>query len=189
MTATLAADLPRRRFTVDEVLRMLQDGILHDDEPVELLDGELVVVSPQGPAHAALLADLAQRLGEVYVGSGHVRPQLPLDLRPYNLPEPDLTVVAGSARDYIDHHPAAPDVWLVVEIARTSHDLDRKKASIYGAAGIPIYWLIDLSLSQVEVFSAPTSQAGYSQRLTVRSDGLVELPRSSVRWPVTTIVD
>src|SRR5437868_3260205 len=146
MTAVgFTADLPRRRFTVDEVHRMLEDGILHEDEPVELLDGELVVVSPQGPAHASLLAGLNPRLAQAYAGPAHVRAHLPLDLRPYNLPEPDLAVISGDPQDYRDHHPRAGEVWLVVEIARTSQELDRKKAIIYAAAGIPVYWLIDLA--------------------------------------------
>jgi Uma2 family endonuclease len=70
-------------------------------------------------------------------------------------------------------------VWLVVEMARTSQQLDRKKAAIHGAAGIPVYWLIDLGKAQVELFSDPTA-AGYAQQTALRSGESIALPRSTV---------
>ena len=145
----LGADVQRRRFTVDEVNRMVEEGILGEDEPVELLEGELVIVSPQDPRHAACLVTLTERLAEAYRGVAHVRPQVPLDARPHSLPEPDLAVVKGRPGDYSDRHPSGGDALLVIEIARTSRPIDRRKAGIYAGAGVPVYWLVDLAARQV----------------------------------------
>src|SRR6266545_6472926 len=100
----------RRRFTAEEVLHMVEAGILDPDERIELLEGELVVVTPQGPGHSSRLMALDQLLAEAYRGIGSVRVQLPLDASPHALPEPDIAVVRGSAVDYADRHPGGPDV-------------------------------------------------------------------------------
>jgi Uma2 family endonuclease len=189
MSAGTVSTLPRRRFTVDEVSRMVQDGILHEDERLELLDGDLVLVSPQGPRHAAQVAELLARLAAAYSGKAHVRPQLPLDLRPYNLPEPDVAVVPGAPRDYRDRHPSGRDAWLVVEIAQTSHDVDRRKAAIYAAGGVEAYWLLDLPQQRLEVHSQPADVGGYRQHVVLAAGEEVELPRLGVRWMVAGLVD
>jgi Uma2 family endonuclease len=166
---------------------MVDGGILREDEPLELIDGELVVVSPQGPAHAARVAYLTHRLQDVYRQRAHVRAQLPVDLRPHNLPEPDLAIVAGDPRAYRQRHPGQLDVWLAVEVARTSQALDRRKIAIYGAAGIPVYWLIDLENGRIEVFSDPVG-GGYASQEVLRTGDSLELPRSTERWPVSDLL-
>ena len=167
---------------------MVQDGILHEDEPLELLEGDLVLVSPQGPLRAAHLTELHGRLTAAYHALGHVRNQLPLDLRPYNLPEPDLAVVRGSARDYRERHPNGKDAWLVVEIAQTSQDLDRRKAIIYAAAGVACYWLIDLPEGRLEMYSDAADVGGYRRTLVLDRGEEVELPGLGLRWSVGELV-
>src|SRR5262249_53193341 len=133
-----------RRFAADEVLRMVEAGILREDEPIELVEGELVVVPPQGPTHSAVVADLDARLHEVYTGAYHVRAQLPVAGTDDSLPEPDFAIVRGAPRDYVERHPTGADTILVIEVARTSQAFDRRKASTYARAGVPVYWLIDI---------------------------------------------
>ncbi len=185
---SLVADLPRRRFTVDEVYRMVEDGILDEDERVELLDGELVVVSPQGPPHGASVAELTRRLIHAYGRACHVRVQMPLYATPYNLPEPDLAVVIGRPRDYRDRHPGGSDVRLVVEAARTSLALDRRKTAVYAAAGVPVCWLIDLRAKTLEVFTKPTAAGHYERRQTLTVGQTIELPGLAKRWSVAALV-
>jgi len=183
----LPRDLPRRLFTVDEVMQMVEQGILDEDEHVELLEGELVVVTPQGPRHGATVAHLQERLGEAYRGTGHVRAQLPFVAGPHSLPEPDLAVVSGRPLDYRHRHPAASDAHMVVEVAHTSHGLDRRKARIYAAAGAPVYWVVDLERRQVEVFTAPTPD-GYHRHEVLSADRELELPGLGLHWPVADVV-
>jgi Uma2 family endonuclease len=187
-TEDLEASVRRRLFTVDEVNRMAELGILGEDEPLELLDGELVIVSPQNPRHAACLAALTERLVEAYRGVAHVRPQVPLDARPHSLPEPDLAVVKGRPSDYSERHPGGREALLVIEIARTSHQLDQRKVRIYAGAGVPIYWLVDLAARRLEVFWAPSARGVFEERQVLGPDDDVELPGLDVRWAVADIV-
>ena len=184
----LGADVQRRRFTVDEVNRMVEQGILGEDEPVELLDGDLVIVSPQDPRHAACLVALTEQLAEAYRGVAHVRPQVPLDARPHSLPEPDLAVVKGRPVDYSDRHPSGGDALLVIEIARTSRPIDRRKASIYANAGVPVYWLIDLAARQVEVFRLPSKRGAFEEHQVFGAEEEIQLPGLGLGWPVADVL-
>jgi Uma2 family endonuclease len=171
-----ATDFPRRRFTVDEVNRMAAQGILGEDEPVELLDGELLIVSPQDPRHAAAVAALARRLTDLYRVDAHVRPQLPLNATLDSLPEPDLAVVKGQPLDYQHRHPVGVETLLVVELARTSQAVDRRKARIYATAGVPVYWLIDLTEHRIEIFSQPSAVGTFTQQHMLSRGEEIELP-------------
>ena len=193
MISTMTADapvtdLPRRRFTVDEVNRMAAQGILGEDEPVELLEGELLIVSPQDPRHAAAVAALARRLTDLYRVDAHVRPQCPLNATPDSLPEPDLAVVKGQPLDYQHRHPVGVETLLVVEVARTSQAVDRRKARIYAAAGVPAYWLVDLAERRIEVFSQPSPAGTFTQRLTSSPGEEVDLPGLDLRLAVSETV-
>ena len=155
---------------------------------MELLEGDLVLVSPQGPLQAAQLNELHARLAAAYHGVGHIRNQSPLDLRPHNLPEPDLAVIKGDVRDYRERHPSGKDTLLVIELAQTSQNLDRRKAAIYAAAGIPTYWLIDLSQGSIEVHTGASDLGGYQRRVVLGRDEQVEVPGLGVHWPVADLV-
>jgi len=167
---------------------MAEQGILGEDEPVELLDGELLIVSPQGPRHAATVVALARRLTDLYRVDAHVRPQVPLTASPDSLPEPDLAVVRGQPLDYQDRHPVGIETLLVVEIARTSQAVDRRKARIYAAAGVPVYWLVDLTERRIEVFSQPSPEGTFKQRRTFSPGEEVDLPGLDLRLTVSEIV-
>src|SRR5882724_4542200 len=124
-----------RRFTADEALRMVDAGILRKDEPVELLDGVLVEMSPQGPEHAVSTRRLVKRLRTVYVEGAEVLEEKPLAANKHDLPEPDVTVVRSRSDDYLKSHPTGRDAILVVELAWSSQSEDRRKAATYAAGG------------------------------------------------------
>ncbi len=173
---SIGSDLERRRFTASEVLRMVEVGIIDPDEHVELLEGELVVVTPQGPPHASRIMALMERLIELYRGVGSLRTQLPLDASPDGLPEPDLAMVRGTASDYTKRHPSGPDVILVIEIARTSQKLDRAKARTYARIGVAVYWIVDLAAGALEVRTEPRPDGQYARTDILGPDDVVELP-------------
>ncbi|MBI2898358.1 MAG: Uma2 family endonuclease [Deltaproteobacteria bacterium] len=183
----LAGELPRRRFTADEVIRMAEAGILGRDDRVELLEGELVVVPPQGPEHAAETVDLQLRL-RVYEPGAHVRPQLPLAGGSEDLPEPDLAVVRGAPRDYTRRHPTGADTILVVEIARTSQAIDRRKAAIYAQMGVPAYWIIDLAKRRIEVRGDPTPDGEYRSTMLLAESDSVSPPGLGLTWSVASLL-
>jgi len=150
-----------RPLTADEVLRMVELGILDDDEPVELLHGALVRVNAKSPAHEETKLFLTQWLAENARRGGYaVRVEAPL-LVPdrTSLPEPDLAVVQAE-RDRSRHPDAA---LLVIEVAVSSWRTDtRVKPALYAAAGVPELWVFEPHGKRLHVFDEPTP-AGYDR--------------------------
>jgi Uma2 family endonuclease len=166
-----------RRITVDEYHRMIEAGILGEDEHVQLLSGALVAMTPQGSAHAVVVQRLTTALARAVGDDLAVRPQLPLTLPDDSEPEPDVAVVR--AADATLHGPHPSRALLVVEVAGDSLRLDRQtKAALYARAGIPEYWVVNLLESVVEVHREPDPQAGAYRSRTVVGAGEVLAPRS-----------
>ena len=174
---------PRHVFTVEEIERMAEAGAFDEGPKVELLDGELVDVSPQGPEHAALHTWLGDRLAAAYPANVHVRRQCPIHAGSRSLPEPDIAVVRGEVRDYLDHHPRGRELVLAVEVSVSSQAIDRAKARIYAAAGVPVYWWVDVAARRLTVHEEP-SPSGYLRISVVSADDEVAVPESAVRWRV-----
>lgn len=166
----------RRKLRGDEVLAMVEAGILDEDEPVELLDGELVVVSPQGPPHASTAAEVAARLRSAYGDGFHARLHSPVVAGPHSLPEPDVAVVRGTALDYRHRHPVAADTALVVEVSSSSRRTDRRKAAIYAAAGYAAYWIVDVVAGRLEVRTGPGPDRAYGVETLLGPDDSVTPP-------------
>lgn len=144
-------DSARRRFTAGEFERMGEAGILRD-ERLELIEGEILRMSPIGSRHAAVVerlgALLQQKLGE----RAPVRRQNPVRLEPESEPQPDVAVVKPRPDFYASAHPGPADVFLLVEVAETTADFDRgRKAPVYARCGIPETWIVLLERGVVEV--------------------------------------
>ena len=150
---------PIWRLSVAQYHDMFRAGILTDDDPVELLEGWLVPKMMKNPPHAAVTELVRDTLHAVIPLGWHVRQQQPITLA-RSEPEPDLSVVRGRVRDFLDRHPGAEEVALVVEVADASLQQDRAlKKRIYAQAGIAAYWIINLVDRQVEVYSQPSGPA------------------------------
>lgn len=156
-------NIPRRRFTREEYYRLADLGLFRG-ERVELIEGEIVKMSPISPLHGEIVTLLAERLWKLFGEGYRVRVQLPLSLNDSE-PEPDIAVVPGKAGDYLHAHPTT--ALLVVEVAQTSLEYDREvKATLYARAGIPEYWIINLDEQCVEVYRDPAPMGeGYGYRL------------------------
>jgi len=151
-----------RRWARDEYERMVEAGVFPPGDRVELIDGEIVAMTPQGSGHATAVGLIEEALRAVFQVGYHVRGQRPLALDPTSEPEPDVAVVPGGLRDYRDAHPTAAA--LVVEVADTTLAYDRDhKGSLYARAGIPEYWIVNLLDHTVEVSRdpAPVPEARY----------------------------
>lgn len=182
MTA-LFADHPKHKLTHDDVAAMVSAGILAEDEPVELLDGELVVMSPQGPVHASVVVALRRMLEAAYRESAHARDHSPIDAGRHSIPEPDICVVRGDWRAFQAHYPPGEDVILAVEIADSSHTTDRRKANVYAAAGVATYWMVDIPGRRVEVRTEPR-HGEYAAMRWISDDQEVALPGIDATLPV-----
>jgi len=161
--ARAAALPPRRRFTIRDYHRMGEAGIFHEDDRVELLDGEIVEMSPIGSRHAGIVDRLtmlfARRLGRWVI----VRVQNPIVLDDYSEPQADLTLLTPRPDYYVDAHPRPADVLLAVEVMGTSGSYDRTlKLPLYARRRIRELWLVDLPAAAIDVYRRP-SAAGYRE--------------------------
>jgi Uma2 family endonuclease len=165
-TTQVADGLPRRAFTVDEVERMIQVGILREPEPFELIGGELVAMASKDRRHEVIRSELllywARRMG----GDLKVASETPLKLGKHDAPEPDLIVFPASL---LAPDVRADTVLLVVEVANSSLPKDlTTKAPRYAAAGVPEYWVINARTHATTVFREPRPDSDYAHREEVK---------------------
>ncbi len=148
----------RVRFTREHYDRMIEAGVLTKEDRVELLDGEIVSVSPIGPYHSSLLDRLTEFFIESAGGRYSCRVQGPLALSDSSEPEPDLMLLRRARDRYRHRHPEPSDVLMLIEVAQTSlaRDLGSKLA-LYAAANIAEYWVVDADLRRVIVHRVPSA--------------------------------
>jgi Uma2 family endonuclease len=173
-----------RRFTVREYLRLAEVGVLRPDEHVELIDGQIVAMSPQGPVHAALVSRIVARLVEIFPRDRFcVRPQCTLALGEDYAPEPDVAVVAGRCEEHERELPRS--ALLVIEVAETSARLDPgRKSDLYARAGVLEYWIVDLGEGVVEVRREPSSTGFKLIRILQPGDSLSPLALEGTGQPL-----
>src|SRR5207248_8317422 len=137
-----------------EYERLVDLGAFDDDEPVELIGGQLIVAEPKGSEHATGVEMAGDALRAALPAGWIVRGQNPVSLDDESVPEPDIAVVRGSRADYRHAHPTRPA--LIIEVAETSLRFDRiEKGSLYARAGIADYWIVNLVDRVVEVYRDP----------------------------------
>ena len=179
-TATQPAPVARFLWDADRYEEAVARGIFTTEDPIELIDGEIIThMSPQKSPHATAISLLDEAL-RIAFGSGFVfRAQLPLRLGDRSLPEPDIAVVRGSARDYLAGHPRAAE--LVVEVADTSLTIDRgRKLHLYAREGVPEYWIVNLVDECVEVHRRPSGEEYAESRTCLRGESIATGPRAQL---------
>jgi Uma2 family endonuclease len=148
-----------RRFTLEEYHRLIHVGVLGEDEHVELLEGVIVEMTPQGRAHMLVVTRLTRVLVRTLSDAYSVRPQGPLSLEGDSEPEPDIAVVTRAEEEQAEAHPRT--ALLVVEVAGDSLRKDRQlKGRIYARARVGEYWIVDVARGTVEVYTEPDAEAG-----------------------------
>ena len=162
---------PPHRLTFDDVLRMVDAGILDEDSRVELVDGVLVDMSPISAEHSGAVAWLTQHFARASGDAWEVRIQDQLVLRDgLAFVQPDLILVEPAPRSQL-----ATTALLVIEVAQTSQRRDREKARGYAEAGVPDYWLVDLVAERVTVFRDPGPDGYQTETVRGAADELVAL--------------
>lgn len=157
-STAMAETIPRHRFSVDDYERMVEAGILTENDKVELIRGEIVVMAPIGSRHSACVS----RLNEVFEGLRELalrRVQDAIRLSDSE-PEPDLVLVSRHDDYYAAAHPTPDDIHLVVEVADTSQRFDREvKGALYAENRIREYWLVDVEANRIEIRREPEGTA------------------------------
>lgn len=166
----------RRLFTVDEYERMGRTGVLGPDERTELIEGEIIRVTPMGSRHAATIT----RLNRVFCRIAEskklvVASQSPAVLGSFNEPQPDLLILKWRKDDYFGALPKVEDVLLIVEVSDSTLPMDSNvKLPMYARQGVKEVWLFDLKKNRVEVHRKPT-KTGYSDVQTYTKTATLEL--------------
>ena len=163
--ATIPIAAPARRLiSVDAFHRMGETGILGPADRVELIDGEIIDMSPIGALHAAIVDLLARHFARSAGETAFIRCQNPLRLDDVSEPEPDIAILRPRADFYTTGHPGPADVLLVIEVADTSLAYDLGvKVPLYARHGIPEVWVIDASTRRTQVFREPIKSGGIGQ--------------------------
>jgi Uma2 family endonuclease len=170
-TMAVEAAPTRRKFTREEYHRMAEVGILKPTDRVELIRGEIVTMSPQGPRHSAFIDNFTALLVPRLVGRARLSVQSGVALADDSEPEPDIKVLRlRDAVPYKERGPFGEDVLLLIEVAVTSLRYDRTtKLRLYAEAGIPEYWIVDCTAEAIEVHRRPE---GGAYREVTRVTGL-----------------
>lgn len=163
MTRQPAIDLPRRLFTVDEYHRLAEFGILKEEDRVELLLGEIIKMTPIKSPHADCVDKLTEWFILHFHGKAVTRTQNPITISDHSEPEPDLLLARRKEGGYSKAHPKPEDTLMIIEVADSSMEKDRKvKLPLYASTGIPECWLVDLQSNTIEVHTLPGPE-GYAQ--------------------------
>lgn len=155
------------RLSVDQYHRMIETGILTENDPAEFLEGCLVSKMPKNPRHRLATQLLREIIARLLVAGWFVDAQEPITTTDSE-PEPDLVVIRGNRRDYTERHPGPGDIALIVEVSDSTLAHDRSiKKRLYARADIPVYWIINLVENQIEAYSQPMpsgEEPDYAQR-------------------------
>jgi Uma2 family endonuclease len=176
-----------RRLTVDEVIQMAEAGIIGETEHVELVDGQLVTMSPEGTPHAEITGDLLTFLALSYGPRFQMRSNSTLPTSEYSFVQPDVFVVARESD--LTSFPGADDIPLVVEVSYTSVKYDRgQKAEAYARWSAGTYWVVDLTAQEIVVHTDPGPR-GYTTMRVHRPGESLPIPLLDVTIPVQTVLD
>jgi len=152
----MSVQLQKHFFTVDEYYLMAQSGVFAQDDRIELIEGEVIEMSPIGKRHAACVRRLDRVLNHNASESAIVSVQAPISIGEFSEPQPDVALLKPRADFYSNSHPTAEDVLLVIEVADTSVEYDRRvKLPLYARAGIPEAWLVILPKDSIEAHCEP----------------------------------
>ncbi len=153
------------RLRVEDYEKMIEHGIFDEDEKIELWDGILIKMSPKGTKHANAVRRIdriiEKKLGDKIVFSA----QDPIRLDDFSEPEPDIALLMQPIEKYDFSHPTPKDIYLVMEIADSSIEKDRRKAAGYAQNGIRQYLLLNLNTDEIEDYREPSAD-GYRFKKT-----------------------
>ena len=170
-----------------EYERMAEAGVFEPGVRMELIDGEILEMAPQGTRHFTAIRLIEDALRAVFGDGWDIRTQGPLAIDDSSEPEPDVAVVRGAPRDFKDAHPASAQ--LVVEVADTSLGFDRlRKGRLYARNCIPEYWIVDLAAGQLEIYRAPEGEDYADKRILGAADRISPLSTSDAELAVVDLL-
>jgi Uma2 family endonuclease len=185
----MAIQNPKRLISIDDYHRMAADGLFSEDDRVELIDGEIVEMTPVGDWHCGGVRRLDDLFTTALGRRVLVDKQNPVKLGNWSEPEPDLALLARRDDYYVSRTPTPDDVFLIVEVADSSAGYDRRvKAPLYAREGIREYWLLDLPAGLVEVYRQPGPNGYREVRRIHRGDSIAPEAFPDVLFAVSDLL-
>ncbi|MBH8563884.1 Uma2 family endonuclease [Nostoc sp. CENA67] len=176
------------KWSIDEYHRMIEAGIL-SDRKVELLQGEIVEISPEGEPHAYCSDEAGEYLAKLLAGRAKVRQAKPITLPNNSEPEPDIAIVQALGREYREHHPYPENIFWLIEYANSSLEKDLEiKSKIYAQAGISEYWVVNLKKLHLVVFRE-ILDGEYATKLTLTVGTIQPLAFPDISISVEQIIN
>jgi Uma2 family endonuclease len=164
----MTVQILRKKFTVGQYHQMIESGILTDRDRVELLQGEIIEMSPIGRQHAACVDRLTELLIGELRGKAIIRVQNPIQLSNKSEPQPDFSILQRRPDFYAEDHPQPSDIFALIEVSDSTIEFDRTvKIPLYAQNNIVEVWIVDLNAEVVQVYRDP-SEVGYQQLQTFR---------------------
>jgi Uma2 family endonuclease len=165
-----------RPITIDDYHRMIETGIIHEGERIELISGQIFNMAAKGTRHTVATTRLLRELLALIGQRAIVRCQEPITMHDNSEPEPDIAIARWRDDEYLDSHPVPADIILVIEVADSTIGFDRNtKAPLYATAGISEYWIVNLVDNRLEVYSQPEGD--------IYTNVQVVLPPRSIHLP------
>ena len=166
----MSAEVATYRFSVEEFNKLGEAGIFDEDDRVELLDGEIIVMSPIGTQHAGIVMRLNWTLQRHLGDRVLLNPQNPAVLDEFSEPLPDLTLLKPRKDFYTSAHPRPEDILLLVEVSDTTLAYDRgRKLRKYAERGLREVWIVNVKQQIIEQFRVPAGFT-YSSAAQFRRD-------------------
>lgn len=178
----------RHTFTVDEYHRMAESGILTQDDRVELINGEIISMSPINSSHASVVDRFNTIFNNRLSGQVIVRIQSTLQIPEHSEPEPDVMLLKYRDDFYADAHPQSDDVYLLVEVADSSLPVDRKiKLPLYAQAQVAEVWIVNLTDQQIEGYRLP-SEDHYQESWVASHEQDITIPHFTITVAVKDLI-
>lgn len=184
----MTLNLEKRLLTVEEYHRMEEVGILKPVDRVELLNGEIIKMSPFKSRHTSHVKRLNALMFKLVGDLMTISVQDPITINEYSEPEPDVALLKLSKSFYANSHPKAKDVVLVIEVSDSTLEMDRTiKLDLYANAGIKEYWIVNLIDNQIEVYKKPVA-GNYKLREIIFLKEEIQLPKTKISIKVSDIL-
>ncbi|MBV8857627.1 MAG: Uma2 family endonuclease [Acidobacteria bacterium] len=169
----MSVEVVKKQFSIEDYYRIAAAGVFREDDRVELIEGEIIEMSPIGSRHAACVGRLTELLGDRARSVAMLWVQNPVQINDYSEPVPDVTLLRRRADFYAHAKPLPEDVLLLVEVSDTTVNYDRKvKLPLYARGGVPEVWVVNLSEELIEVYARPADGAYQETRLVRRGESV-----------------
>lgn len=173
-------------WSVEDYHHMIENGLLTHDDRVELLEGIISHMSPKGVSHVIISRWIVEQFREGLGVGSYLLTQDPITLTEQGSePEPDITIARGSMFDYTEHHPYPEDILLVIEVADSSIEIDKKiKMPIYARARIQDYWVVDIKAKEITIYRQPVEDSYQEVQVLTGRDRLSPLAFPEITFQV-----